>query len=103
MPKSADIEPGPLTRRQFIVSASLAVGGLALGIVSAEAGSDAPAGGELSAWLEIAADDTVTIRSPTPEIGNGSMTQVAMNVAEELACDWSRVKVDFCSIQRDYL
>jgi isoquinoline 1-oxidoreductase subunit beta len=56
-----------------------------------------------AAWIEIATDDTVTIRVPSPEIGNGAMTQVAMNVTEELACDWSRVKVEFCSIQRDYL
>ena len=101
-----------LNRRRFIVSASLASGGLALGMVCAETdasataaarGPDTVAGSELSAWIEIAPDDTVTIRSPTPEIGNGSSTQVAMNVTEELACDWSRVKLEFCSIQRDYL
>jgi len=100
-------------RRQFVVSASLAAGGLALGIVSIKAKAsvsvsgpwtpDAIEGSELSPWVEIAADDTVTMRVPTPEIGNGAMTQVAMNVTEELACDWSRVKVEFCSIQRDYL
>jgi hypothetical protein len=60
-------------------------------------------GSELSPWVEIARDDTVTMRVPTPEIGNGAMTQIAMNVTEELACDWSRVRVEFCSIQRDYL
>jgi isoquinoline 1-oxidoreductase beta subunit len=99
------LEQTTLTRRQFIVSASLAAGGLALGVVSAHADprAEAAAGTELSAWIEITADDTIIIRGPTPEIGNGSMTQVAMNVTEELACDWSRVRVDFCSIQRDYL
>jgi len=100
-------------RRQFIVSVSLAAGGLALGIVSMKAAagvsargpwsSDAIDASELSPWIEIARDDTVTMRVPTPEVGNGAMTQVAMNVAEELACDWSRVRVEFCSIQRDYL
>ena len=100
-------------RRQFVVSASLAAGGLALGIVSVKAKAsvlasgpwtpDAVEGSELSPWVEIARDDTVTMRVPTPEIGNGAMTQIAMNVTEELACDWSRVRVEFCSIQRDYL
>jgi isoquinoline 1-oxidoreductase beta subunit len=100
-------------RRQFIVSVSLAAGGLAIGIVSVKAegrvsafgpwSSDALEGAELSPWIEIAKDDTVTMRVPTPEVGNGAMTQVAMNVTEELACDWSRVRVEFCSIQRDYL
>src|SRR5450755_845965 len=100
-------------RRQFIVSASLAAGGLALEIVPARArtaaavsgpwAADTSNGNELSAWIEIAEDDTVTVRVPTPEIGNGAMTQVAMNVTEELQCNWSRVKVEYCSIQRDYL
>src|SRR5271163_3487055 len=100
-------------RRQFIVSVSLAAGGLALGIVSVKAtagvaaagpwSSDAIAASELSPWIEIGNDDTVTMRVPTPEVGNGAMTQIAMNVTEELACDWSRVRVEFCSIQRDYL
>src|ERR1700761_1009613 len=95
-------------RRQFVVSVSLAAGGLALGIVSAKAAAGTPASGpwssdaiegsELSPWIEIGQDDTVTMRVPTPEVGNGAMTQVAMNVTEELACDWSRVRVEFCSI-----
>jgi isoquinoline 1-oxidoreductase beta subunit len=101
-----------LDRRNFLVSVSMAAGGLVLGIgpIEAEAtgsplpwGPDTREGNELSAWIEIARDDTVTLRVPTPEIGNGAMTQVAMNVTEELACDWSKVKVEFCSIQRDHL
>jgi isoquinoline 1-oxidoreductase beta subunit len=100
-------------RRHFIVSLSLAAGGLALGIVSVRAApnaaasgpwsSDAIDGSELSPWIEIGKDDTVTMRVPTPEVGNGAMTQVAMNLTEELGCDWSRVRIEFCSIQRDYL
>ena len=111
------MRPVDFNRRQFVVSVSLATGGFALGIVSAKAGTgagtnasaalpwgpDAAQGDELSAWIEIAKDDTVTMRVPTPEIGNGAMTQVAMNITEELSCAWSRVKVEFCSIQRDYL
>jgi isoquinoline 1-oxidoreductase beta subunit len=103
-----------LSRRQFVVWSAVTAGGLALGIRLMRRGRqtelssdpwepDGAQGNELSAWIEIAADDTVTIRSPTPEIGNGAMTQVAMNVAEELACDWSRVRVRFCSIQRDHV
>jgi len=105
------MDPLTLDRRQFLVRVCLVAGGMALGLVPARSAAsedgpwagDSPGAGELSAWLEIAADDTVTIRVPTPEIGNGSMTQVAMNVAEELACDWDRVTVEFCSIHRDYM
>lgn len=102
-----------LDRRQFLVCTSVVAGGLLLGIRPSAAkqdargagpwGPDAAQGNELSPWIEIAPDDTVIVRAPTPEIGTGSMTQVAMNVAEELACDWSRVRVEFSSIHRDYL
>jgi len=106
------MQPIMLDRRRFLVSASMIAGGMALGIRPADAApsdsstpwaSDSPHGTELSPWIEIARDDTVTLRVPTPEIGNGSMTQVAMNVTEELACDWSQVRVEFSSIQRDYM
>ncbi len=100
-------------RRQFIVSVALAAGGMALGIVPAAAreragaqgpwATDDPGATELSPWIEIARDNTVTFLVPTPEIGNGAMTQAAMNITEELACDWSRVKVEFCSIRRNYM
>jgi isoquinoline 1-oxidoreductase subunit beta len=100
-------------RRRFVISATAVAGGLALGIRSASSAAravtsgpwspDAADGNELSAWIEITPDNTTIIRVPTPEIGNGAMTQVALNITEELACDWSRVKVEFCSIRRNHL
>jgi isoquinoline 1-oxidoreductase subunit beta len=100
-------------RRRFVISATVVAGGLALGIRSASSAAravtsgpwspDAADGNELSAWIEITPDNTTIIRVPTPEIGNGAMTQVALNITEELACDWSRVKVEFCSIRRNHL
>lgn len=89
-------------------------GGMALGIAPARAdgGSARPvgpwasgssAGIEFSSWIEIAADDTVTIHVPEPEIGNGAMTQVAMTITEELECEWSKVRTVFASIQRNHL
>jgi isoquinoline 1-oxidoreductase beta subunit len=100
-----------LDRRGFLVTGAVLGGGMALGIASAEAapalgavpwGPDAAAGSEFSPWIEIAPDDIVTVRVPTPECGNGALTQAAMNVAEELGCDWSRVRVAFASIRRDW-
>lgn len=102
-----------IDRRRLLVSAALAGGGMALGIApastsAAEAtagpwGPDKLAGNEFSPWIEIAADDTVTVRVPQPEIGNGAMTQAAMTVTEELGCDWTKVRVAFASIQRNVL
>ncbi|CAN7198117.1 molybdopterin-dependent oxidoreductase [Phenylobacterium sp. LjRoot225] len=101
------IKPASLDRRKFLVSAAVVAGGLSLALTPAR-GRAAGAGAgetaaEISPWIVIAPDDAVIIRSPTTEIGNGAMTQVAMNVAEELQCDWSKVRVEFASPRRDYL
>ncbi len=101
-----------LDRRSFLVTTGAVAGGMALAVSPAGAssdvvaagpwGPDAAAGNEFSPWIEIAADDTVTIRVPNPESGNGTMTQIAMNVAEELECAWSNIRVVNASVSRDY-
>ncbi|MET0659039.1 MAG: molybdopterin cofactor-binding domain-containing protein [Steroidobacteraceae bacterium] len=100
-------------RREFIIS-SLAVGGgmaigislpvLSEGVVAPRAGTASPGGREteLSAWITIAPDDIVTVRVATPEVGNGVMTQGALTVAEELQCDWSKVRAEFAPPNRNY-
>lgn len=103
-----------LNRRGFLVSTTVAAGGMALAFSPARAAGAAPArqgpwgpdaakGNEFTAWIEIGADDTVTMRVPNPESGNGTMTQMAMNVAEELDCAWHRMRIEVASLQRDYL
>lgn len=101
-----------LNRRQFLVTSGVVAGGMALALSPAHAatdtappppwGPDAAQGYEFTAWIEIAPDDTVTVRSPNPESGNGTMTQMAMNVAEELGCAWKDVRVEIASIHRNY-
>lgn len=109
--KASTFKPDAISRRQFIIATSVLAGGLALGIRPAVHADTArrdpwsptqPQGNELSPWIEIRPNDQVIIRVPSPEIGNGASTQLAMNIAEELECDWSRVKVEFCSITRDF-
>ena len=100
-----------LSRRQFIVSTAVIGGGMALGLVPADAAflgaepwaaSDALTGAEFSPWISITPDDIVTVRVATPEIGNGVMTQTPMTVAEELACDWSKIRAEYAPTSRDY-
>jgi isoquinoline 1-oxidoreductase subunit beta len=45
------------------------------------------------AFLRIASDESVTVLLAHSEMGQGIWTTLPMLVAEELACDWSRVKV----------
>ena len=48
---------------------------------------------ELSPWVTIGSDGTVTIMSPAAEMGQGSRTSVPLMLAEELDADWDRVKL----------
>ena len=85
-------------RRQFLIgAAATAAGGMALGFVpsdTAAAGAPTP---ELTPWLIIEPDDTVILRVPAPEFGNGAMTQQAAAICEELA---SQSEYPFQSIDR---
>ena len=51
------------------------------------------AGKELSPWVSIAPDGTITIMSAATEMGQGSMTSLPLIIAEELDADWSKVRV----------
>src|SRR5262249_19371327 len=59
----------------------------------------ATAGAEITAWIVIAPDDTVTIRVAKSEMGQGGFTALPMLVAEELECDWRKVKAEFVAPQ----
>jgi isoquinoline 1-oxidoreductase beta subunit len=90
-----------LSRRQFIISAAAASGGLALGfhlpsgIGSAEAKSATDAKTEVNAWVVVKPDDTCVIRIARSEMGQGTLTGLAQLVAEELECDWKKVTTEF--------
>jgi isoquinoline 1-oxidoreductase beta subunit len=91
---------GELDRRSFLVAAVGAGGGLALGFAipfgaKATARTAALAASEVTCWIEIANDDAVTIRVAHSEMGQGASTGLAMLVAEELECDWSKVRTKF--------
>jgi isoquinoline 1-oxidoreductase beta subunit len=79
-------------RRHFLVASSLSAGGLALGF-HWPAAAQSPNAAEINAWVLIEPDDSVFIRVARAEMGQGTHTGLAMLVAEELGCDWGRVRV----------
>ena len=88
-----------ISRRSFIASVSTVAGGMALGfrlpeVSSAEAATN-PA--EVNAWVVIQPDDSVIIRVARSEMGQGITTSLPMLVAEELECDWRKVRAEFPS------
>ena len=56
----------------------------------------------LNGWVTIALDDTVTVVVPKAEMGQGTHTALAMLMAEELECDWARVRVEHSPIDTIY-
>src|SRR5262249_51034583 len=86
-----------LDRRQFIQTSAGLVIGLYVAPRRLWAAEPAPAAKPLpdaNAFLQIAPDDTVTIRIAHSEMGQGIWTTLPMLVAEELGCDWTKIKVE---------
>src|SRR3954462_1527825 len=83
-----------LNRRSFLTSVGVVGGALALGF-EVPFGHTSESAQEITAWIVIQPDDTVIIRVAKSGVGQGSFTALAMLVAEELECDWSKVKAEF--------
>ena len=89
------------SRRRFLISTAAAGGGLALGLHLPGARSalaqKAPGaeGHEVGAWVFVRPDDDVVIRIARSEMGQGTLTGLAQLVAEELDCDWKKVKTEY--------
>ncbi|WP_457331517.1 molybdopterin cofactor-binding domain-containing protein [Rhizobacter sp. P5_C2] len=62
---------------------------------AAQAATPAVATPEINAWVVVQPDETIVIRIARSEMGQGSLTGLAQLVAEELDCDWSRVKTEY--------
>jgi isoquinoline 1-oxidoreductase subunit beta len=91
-----------LSRRSFLVGVSAIGGGLALSLaVPFEPVHAAEKTSEVNAWLLIGSDDSVLVRIARAEMGQGAQTGLAMLVAEELECDWSKVRTEFVSPQEN--
>jgi isoquinoline 1-oxidoreductase subunit beta len=90
-----------ISRRRFLISTAAAGGGLALGVhipgfpdALAEK-TAATEGSEVGAWVVIKPNDEVVIRIARSEMGQGTLTGLAQLVAEELECDWTKVKTEY--------
>ncbi len=87
-----------VSRRRFLGASAALGGGLVVGFripFAGEAAAQDTAVAEINAWVVVNPDDTVVIRIARSEMGQGSMTGLAQLVAEELECDWAKVRTEF--------
>src|SRR5207253_5275594 len=117
MKKENPEEQVGMGRREFLTATAVAGGGMVLGFwlpprkaeatgvtletaVRPEPWYREAVVPEINAWLTIGPDDTVTIRVGNVDLGTGVFTSNAMMVAEELQCDWSKVRSEYASAKR---
>ncbi len=88
-----------VSRRGFLQVSAGSAAGLAISFyvpAGVRAAPRAPAGPTLTpnAFVRIGADESVTVVLAHSEMGQGIWTGLAMLIAEELECDWSRVRCE---------
>src|SRR5690606_34607395 len=98
-----------LSRRDFLTSSAALSGGLAIAFFlpmgrGRHALAQAPAAKPVApnAFLHIGKDGTCTVMVKHLEFGQGVMTSLPMLVAEELECDWSRVRARLAPAAPEY-
>src|SRR5258706_912373 len=91
-----------LNRRHFIGSVAAVGGGFAIGWAIQEDALKAfaqevvgDAGREVGIWVVIHPDDVTTVRIARSEMGQGTLTGLCQLVAEELECDWNKLKAEY--------
>src|SRR5262245_59727302 len=88
-------ETAMTTRREFLQVSAATSGALVLGFNIEKSFAQAGKAPELNAWVIVEPNDRVIIRYARSEMGQGSMTSAAQLVADELDCDWARVRVEY--------
>jgi isoquinoline 1-oxidoreductase subunit beta len=96
-----------LNRRNFLQAGATAAGGLMLGFYLPEksrmAAQTSPAApSKLNAFVRIGADDSVTLMIHKSEMGQGTVTSLSMLLAEELECDWKKIRNEFPPVDPAY-
>lgn len=96
MTHSSQISSSALSRRGFLRGGAVAAGAFTFGFsfpaLKPALAQTAP--NEVNAWVVVQPDETVIIRIARIEMGQGALTGLAQLVAEELDCDWDKVRFE---------
>src|SRR5512145_2315992 len=94
-----------MSRREFLKTSALAGGGLLLACHIPFGSRDALAAEAVfapNAYLRIGSDESITIIVNKSEMGQGVYTSLPMLVAEELCCDWKKVRFRPSPVAAEY-
>jgi len=96
-----------MDRRSFLKTGAGGTAGLLVGfyfhgdIETVEAAAGEPI--VLNAWIHVGTDDLVTILIDKSEMGQSILTGLAMIAADELDCDWAKVRTEFAPADKVYI
>src|SRR5690348_17241582 len=95
-----------MNRRSFLKTSAAGTAGLLIGFYfpngmeTVAAVTGAPV--VLNAWIHVGTDDQVTILIDKSEMGQSILTGLAMIAADELDCDWKKVRTEFAPADKVY-
>jgi isoquinoline 1-oxidoreductase beta subunit len=97
-----------INRRGFLKTGVAGAAGLVIGFylpgrfeaLAAPVATMPPA--SLNAWMLISTTDVVTIMIDKSEMGQGILTALCMIAAEELDCDWKKIRTEFAPAAKEY-
>ena len=93
-----------MNRRNFLRNTAAGAGGLLIGfyLPSRTPLKAAASASKLNAFVHVGADDSVTLFIHKAEMGQGTVTSLSMLLAEELECDWKKIRTEFPGVSREY-
>src|ERR1044071_6816125 len=97
-------------RREFLKFGITATGGLVSAFdlpgpgaqAAAQTTPTGAASAALNGYVHIGSDDLVTLFIHKAEMGQGTVTSLAMLLAEELECDWKKIRTEFPGVSREF-
>lgn len=86
------------SRRGFLSTGA----GLIVGFYLPSRSRAAEAPARVGAWVRVGADESITLMIHKTELGQGTVTALSQLLAEELECDWKKVRTEFPPVDRAY-
>jgi len=94
-----------LDRRGFLKAGAATMGGLLVAFhlpESSKLEGATTSETKLNAYIHVGSDDVVTFMIAKSEMGQGPMTSVSQILADELDCDWKKIRTEFAPVDPAY-